>query len=154
MRVWMAWIRRLWSALFKRGSEAEFDEEIRSHLEMQIEDNRRLGMGADEARAAALRRFGGVQQIRERARDRRGFPWLESIVQDARYAFRGMRRNPGFAAAATLSLSLGIGANTAIFSLIDQFLLRPLPVKDPERLAMFSIVGQGVRDSVLDYPFI
>jgi hypothetical protein len=110
------------------------NEEIRIHLAMQEEEFRRRGMDPAAARAAALREFGGVSQTKEEVRDRRGVPWLESTARDLRYGLRGLRRTPGFTIAAVLSLALGIGANTAIFSLFHTLMLRLLPVEKPHEL--------------------
>jgi putative ABC transport system permease protein len=130
----LAFIHRLQAIFFRRKLERELEDEIHCHLEMQIEDNRRNGMSPKEAREAALRKFGGIEQVKETYRDRRGLPPVESIVQDLRYALRMLRKNPGFTAAALLSLALGIGGNAAIFSLVDGAFIRPLPYSDPDRL--------------------
>ena len=126
-------------ALF-RGSrlEDEMDEELRFHLEKQIADNIKAGMTPEEARYAALRTFGGVEQIKERCRDTHRFRFIEDFRQDVCYGFRMLLRNPGFSAVSVFSLALGIGANTAVFGLIDTLIFRPFPVRDPNDLAVFT----------------
>ncbi len=109
-------------------------EEMRLHLEQRTEENVAGGMPPDEARDAALRKFGGVEQAKERAREQRGFVWLEQLGQDLRYAGRQLARAPGFTTLVVLTLALGIGANTALFTVIDGVLLRPLPFPESERL--------------------
>src|SRR4026207_313281 len=126
-------------ALFKKQNlEQELDEEIRAHLEMQIEDYVRQGMTADEARYAALRKFGGVEQVKERYRDRRGLPALETVLRDLAYGLRMLRRSPGTTLVAILSLAFGIGVNTALFSAVDAVVLKSLPVREPDRLIVFD----------------
>jgi predicted permease len=138
----MTWLRvfihRLRGLFLKRRMEQELEEEIRTHLEMQIEDNLRQGMSVAEARAAATRKFGGVEQVKERYRERRGLPVVEATLQDLRFGLRMLRKHKGFTAVVVLSLALGIGANTAIFSLVDVVLLRSLPVRDPAALVQFK----------------
>jgi putative ABC transport system permease protein len=122
-------------ALFRRNRlEASLDEELRVHLEMLVEENIRRGMAPEEARYAALRSFGGVEQAKEEYRDQRGLPMLETLAQDIRSGFSQLRRNPAFAAVAILTLALGIGANTAIFSVVYAVLLKPLPFRSPGQL--------------------
>ena len=121
--------------------DRELDEEIASHIALHVDDNIRAGMSPAEARRAALVRFGGVEAVKEAYRDRRGIPLLESLTRDAGYGLRLLRRSPGFATAAILSLALGIGANTAIFSILNALILRPLPVRDPERLVQLRSSG-------------
>jgi len=124
--------------------DAELDEEVNLHLRMMEEEFRRRGMSEAEARAAARCEFGGVAHAKEAYRDQRGFPWIESFARDVRYALRGLRRSPGFTAAAVISLALGIGANTAIFSLFHTLMLRMLPVAHPEQLvAIYRTGGWG-----------
>jgi hypothetical protein len=131
-------LRVLWSRL--RGAfrhdrqEADLRDEIEAHLSLLAEEKIRRGASPCEADLSALRDFGGVARVTETYRDQRGLPFLETFVQDARFAFRGLRKNPAFAATATLTLALGIGANTAIFSLIDALMLQQLPVARPHEL--------------------
>lgn len=114
--------------------ERSLDESIRFHLEMRTRANIESGMTPDEARWAALRRFGNVTLLKEGMREMLGFLWFEALLQDIQFAFRMMRRSPAFTIVAVLSLALGIGVNTAIFSIMDVLLLKLLPVKDPKEL--------------------
>ena len=138
-------LQRLRALLRRNRMERELNEEIGIHLAMQEEEFRHEGMDAASAHAAALRQFGGVAQSKEDYRDRRGLPWLESAARDLRYGLRGMRRTPGFTLAAVLSLALGIGANTAIFSLFHTLMLRLLPVERPQELVSLYRTGGWIE---------
>jgi len=114
----------------------DFGAELRSHLQSHIDDNVQAGMTPDEARRQALLALGGVAQTVERVRDTRSLAWLDDAWQDVKYSVRTLRKAPAFAAVAIVTLALGIGANTAIFSAVDAILIRPLPYSQPDRLVM------------------
>ena len=141
MRILRRTWKRITGTFASARRERELAAEMQAHLEMQTEDNLTHGLSPEEARRQALLKFGGVESAKESYRDQRGLPQLEALVQDTQYAFRAMRKSPGFAATAVLSLGLGIAATTAIFSIVYSTLLRPLPYGDPGRLVAVSLDG-------------
>jgi len=146
----MRWLRRLFA---RKRLEIDLDKELRFHFESQVADKVRSGASENEARRLTRLEFGGIEQIKEDCRESRGTLWVESMVQDIRYGVRQIRNSPGFSIVAILSLTLGIGANTAIFTLLNAILLRPLPVHNPEELQLFGDGrAQGLTLSIPDGP--
>ena len=129
-------VRRTLAHFAWSGRDADMSEEMRHHLDALTEDLVQSGLPPDAAAAEARRRFGSVLRIKEAGHDERRAPLVEHLIRDVRHMARGLRRSPGFAAAVILTLGVGIGGNTAIFSVVDQVLLRPLPYPDGERLAI------------------
>src|SRR5262249_12594500 len=145
------WRRLLFYARRNRF-DRELEEEMRFHLEMKAEENLAAGISPEEARYKAQRQFGNQTLLREVSRDMWGIRSIETLFQDLRYGIRLLIKHKGFTTVAALSLALGIGANTAIFSLINAALLRMLPVPNPERLVFFTVAGQRFLDESFSYP--
>src|ERR1700719_5294381 len=124
MRRLRAWLVRLGGLFNKEIRDHELSAEMESHLQLHIDDNLRAGMSAEEARRQALLKLGGIEQTKEAFRDRRGLPVLETFLQDLRFAARMLRKNPGVTTVVVLTLALGVGANTAVFGLVNGLLLQ------------------------------
>jgi predicted permease len=146
-RMFLSRLRGLFPA---RRTDARIEEEIQSHIDLAASDHQRRGMTPEQAQLEARRQFGGRAQVAESWREQRSLPPIETFVKDLRYALRQLRANPGFTAAAVLTLALGIGANTAIFRVLDAVVLRSLPVREPDRLVVLrTFNGKGWG---LNYP--
>src|SRR5579859_543963 len=136
----------------KRKLDAGMDEEMRSHVELRTEANIKAGMSPPDARRTALRQFGWTELIKEQCRDQRGVSWIENVFQDIRFGARQLRKNPGFTIVAALTLALGIGANTFVFSVLNQVYLQPLPFHEPARLVRIAILGKARDFQKLSFP--
>jgi predicted permease len=151
-----AWFARLGGLFGRETRDREFEEEIASHLAMHIEDNVRAGMTAQEARRQAVLKLGGVEQAKESYRERRGLPWLETLTRDIRYGLRMLAKTPTLTFILAITLALGIGANAAIFSIVDSFLLRPLPVPHPQEIVRLASrhIGESAPLGVTAFSYL
>jgi hypothetical protein len=133
--VKLRWIvTRLLAQFRKRNLDRELEDEIRAHLDLAESEAIAAGLSPEEARKQARRSFGGIAQMKEDHRDRRGIRWIDNLVRDVRYGWAALARDPGLTAIVVGLLALGIGANTAMFSIVDAVLLKPLPFPEPERM--------------------
>ena len=153
MRAIRAWFLRVGGLFGKQRRDSELAAELECHLQMHVADNLRAGMTPEEARRNALIKLGGVEQTKENYRERRGFPWLESLLQDVRFGLRMLRKNPGFTTVVVLTMALGIGANTIIFSMVNGFLLTPLSVRRPEQITALAIQQKNVPVGVSGFSY-
>src|SRR4051812_39757003 len=145
------WINRL---LGRSALEKDLDREMQFHLDAAVADHMRAGLSPDDARRRARIDFGGPEQMKEETRDARGTRWVEDAIHDCRFALRGMRRSPAFATAAVLTIAIGVGANTAVWSIMDALMRRALPLAKPEQLVAIKRVGLEDNSYILSHPLM
>ncbi len=153
MKGLRALLVRIGGLFSRERRDHDLADELESHLHMHMEDNLRAGMTPEEARRQALLKLGGVELIKENYRDRRNLPWFETMVRDVRFGLRMLRKNPGFTAVVVLTMALGIGANTTIFSMVNGFLLTPLSVRRPEQITALAIQQKNVPVGVSGFSY-
>src|SRR3569833_68230 len=152
MRTLRGWGKRLRAWVADESRDGELRDELESVVQMHTDEYLRAGMNREEARRRALIEMGGVEQVRQAARDGRGFPWLEGLTRDLRYATRTLLRTPGFSLVAIVVMAIGIGASVALFTVVRSVLLRPLPFPHSERLiAIYSQSDRSKPDALGDY---
>jgi macrolide transport system ATP-binding/permease protein len=158
MKLWRttrAWMLRI-AGVFSSGSRTQqqraFADEIESHLQMHIDDNMHLGMSAEQARREAILKLGGMEMTKQSYRERNTLPWMDDLFSDLRFALRQLRRSPGFAITAILMLTIGISASVAMFAFVDAALLKPLPYRDPSRIASVTETVKLMGRANLSYP--
>ena len=152
MKQLRAWWQRMRGLSRDARRDQEQADEIESHIQMQTEENQRAGMSPSEARRMAILKMGGVERTRQAYRERDTLPLIENLLQDLRFAFRQLVKNPGFAVTAILILTLGIAASVALFAFVDAALLKPLPYAQPNRLMAVYETGESYAHSNLSYP--
>jgi predicted permease len=151
MAHWRRMIAKLRNLFANKRAEEDLAREVASHLALLADDFERRGLSPEEARLAARRAYGGVEQAKQAHRDERSILWMEQTVQDLRYGLRTLSKSPGFTMSAVLILALGIGASTAVFSILESVLLRPYAFQDPERIVIWREV---IQEAVKEYPFV